>query len=132
MLMFTLEQIKTTHSKVKSGADFPKYVEDLIDLGIEAYSTYVADGHSEYFGENDYNLKSEIKYSILNIADKADSESFINCLKGHQKGETDYMTFCNDCSKAGVEMWMVDTKEKTCTYYDRFGNKLLEEKIPTA
>jgi hypothetical protein len=27
--MFTLQEIKDAHSKVKSGADFPKYVHDL-------------------------------------------------------------------------------------------------------
>ncbi len=56
---------------------------------------------------------------------------FINRLKFHQQGQTDYMTFCNDCAKTGVEMWMVDTKELTCTYYDISGKKMLEEKIPT-
>ncbi len=27
--MFTVEQIKTAHSKVKSGADFPAYIQDI-------------------------------------------------------------------------------------------------------
>ena len=27
--MFTENQIKETHSKVKSGADFPAYIQDL-------------------------------------------------------------------------------------------------------
>ncbi len=43
--MFTLEQIKSAHSKVKSGADFPNYIQDLINLGIKSYHTYVSDGH---------------------------------------------------------------------------------------
>ena len=129
--MFTIDQIKAAHSKVKSGADFPQYIQDLIALGVEAYSTYVMDGHAEYFGIDYHNLKSPAKYSILNIAEKSDSETFINRLKLHQKGQTDYMTFCNDCAKTGVEMWMVDTKELTCTYYDISGKKMLQEKIPT-
>ena len=129
--MFTIEQIKAAHSKVKSGADFPRYIQDLIALGVNAYSTYVMDGHSEYFGENYHNLKSETKYSILDVAEKSDSEIFISRLKMHQQGQTDYLTFCNDCATAGIEMWMVDTKEMTCTYYDKSGKNLLEEKIPT-
>ena len=30
--MFTIAQIKEAHDKVKSGADFPKYIQDLINL----------------------------------------------------------------------------------------------------
>ena len=32
--MFTLEQIKLAHSKVKSGADFPAYIKELKALGV--------------------------------------------------------------------------------------------------
>lgn len=129
--MFTLDQIKTAHSKVKSGADFPVYIQDLMKLGVNAYSTYVKDGHAEYFGDNDYAVKSDHKYSPLTVLEKSDKETFINRLKMHQQGQTDYMTFCNDCAKTGVEMWIVDVKEMTCTYYDKSCEKLLEEKIPT-
>jgi len=111
--MFTLDQIKTAHSKVKSGTDFPGYIQDLIVLGVEAYSTYVTDGHTEYFGSDGHNLKSDAKYSVLKISEISNSETFINRLKLHQQGQTDYMTFCNDCANSGVKMWMVDTKELT-------------------
>jgi hypothetical protein len=39
--MFAIEQIKAAHSKVKSGADFLNYVQDLIKLGITSYETLV-------------------------------------------------------------------------------------------
>lgn len=129
--MFTIEQIKEAHSKVKSGADFPKYIQDLIELGVESYQTYVLDGHAEYFGKDGYHIKSEAKYPGLNVSEKSDSETFINRLKIHQQGQTDYMTFCDDSAKAGVEKWVVDTRKMTCTYYDKAGNNMLEEKIPT-
>lgn len=129
--MFTLDQIKAAHSKVKSGADFPKYIQDLIGLGVEAYSTYVIDGHAEYFGKDGYQIKSDAKYAVLNISEKSDSETFISRLKAHQQGQSDYMTFCNDSAKAGVEKWIVDTQKMTCTYYDKLGNMMLEEKIPS-
>lgn len=129
--MFTLEQIKNAHSKVKSGADFPLYIKDLIELGVASFHTYVMDSHTEYFGKDDYQIKSEAKYAVLNVAEKSDSETFINRLKVHQQGQTDYMTFCNDSAKAGVEKWIVDTQKMTCTYYDKSGNNMLEEKIPT-
>lgn len=51
--MFTLEQIKEAHSKVKSGADFPAYIQDMKELGVQLYTHYVADGHIVYKGAND-------------------------------------------------------------------------------
>ena len=129
--MFTIEQIKEAHSKVKSGANFPSYIQDLIELGVESYHTYVIDGHAEYFGKNGYQIRSEYKYPVLKVSEKSDSKSFINRLKIHQQGQTDYMTFCNDSAKSGVEKWIVDTQKMTCTYYDKAGNNMLEEKIPT-
>lgn len=35
--MFTLDQIREAHVKVKSGADFPHYIQDLIVLGVQKY-----------------------------------------------------------------------------------------------
>lgn len=128
--MFTIEQIKTAHSKVKSGADFPKYVKELIELGITSYTIYVLDGHAEYFGKDNYHIKSDAKYSILNVTEDSNAETFISRLKAHQQGKTDYLSFCNDCAKAGAEKWIVDTQKMTCTYYDLAGNTMLEEQIP--
>ena len=31
--MFTIEQIETAHSKMKSGAEFPSYINDIKQLG---------------------------------------------------------------------------------------------------
>jgi uncharacterized protein YbcV (DUF1398 family) len=45
-------------------------------------------------------------------------------------GKTDYLTFCNDCAKSGIEKWIVRLEEMTCTYYDKAGNDILVEKIP--
>jgi hypothetical protein len=32
--MFTLEQIQQAHKKVKSGADFPAYAQELTNMGV--------------------------------------------------------------------------------------------------
>lgn len=44
--MFTVEQIKAAHSKVKSGADFPKYIRDIKQLSVHAFETWVIDSHT--------------------------------------------------------------------------------------
>ncbi|MCG2612345.1 DUF1398 domain-containing protein [Flavobacterium sp. SM15] len=128
--MFTIDQIKNAHSKVKSGADFPNYVQDLIKLGVVFYETYVDDGHTDYYGKADYTASSSSKYKMLDIAAISNTEQFKSDLKAHQQGKTDYPTFCKDCAKSGVEKWVVNTERMTCTYYDKSANELLVERIP--
>ena len=129
--MFTINQIKAAHSKVKNGADFPAYVQDLIGLGISSYDTFVADGHSEYYNSSTARFVDEPKYGTLEVASKSDAEAFKQYLKLHQQGGSDYPTFCRHSAETGVEKWRVDTAMMTCTYYDRTGNKMLVETIPS-
>ena len=129
--MFKLEEISAAHSKVKSGADFPNYIQDLIKLGIKKYDTYVIDGHTLFFGDNNYQIKSNAKYSKLSVANISDKERFKHYLKSHQRGQTDYPTFCNNSAETGVEKWTVDMTQMTCIYYDKSNNLMLEERIPT-
>ena len=128
--MFIIEQIQQAHSKVKSGADFPAYIRDLVQLGVVHYETFVKDGHTDYKGSNGYGTSSPIEYPQLNVAAQPDPETFKADLKAHQQGKTDYMTFCNDCAKSGIEKWVVDLAAMTCTYFDRQGREVLTENIP--
>jgi uncharacterized protein YbcV (DUF1398 family) len=128
--MFQLTQIKDAHAKVKSGADFPTYIQDLIQLGVISYDTFVTDGHTLYTGTDNFNVQSEPKYTQLLIAQTCNAEKFKQYLQMHQQGQTDYPTFCNHAAETGVEKWTVDMAAMTCTYYDRSNNKMLEEKIP--
>ena len=128
--MFTVEQIEKAHERVKSGADFPKYIQEIKQMGVTAYETWVNDSHTEYFGKNDYQTKSLPKYENLTIADSSNSEKFRQYLKIHQHGETNYFTFCKQCAETGIEKWVVSLTEMTCTYYDKAGNEILVEQIP--
>jgi uncharacterized protein YbcV (DUF1398 family) len=128
--MFTVEQIKAAHSKVKSGADFPKYIQDIKQLGVHAFETWVIDSYTEYFGRDEYQVKSEPMYKNLVIAGKSDKSKFTEYLKIHQQGKTDYNTFCRHCAGSGIEKWFASLNEMTCTYFDKAGNKVLVEKIP--
>lgn len=129
--MFQLTAINSAHAKVKSGADFPNYIQDLIKLGVIKYENYVSDGHIIYFGTDNYQIKSGRKYSRLNVANISDKERFKHYLKNHQRGQTDYPAFCNDAAKTGVKKWIVDMGLMTCTYYDKSNTIMLEEKITT-
>ncbi len=129
-MKFELKDIAAAHSKVKTGADFPKFIQHLIKLGVKNYTTYVRDGNTIFFGDDDYQIQSEAKYPKLNIANISDKERFHHHLKSHQRGQTDYAIFCNHSAETGVEKWTVDMGQMTCTYYDKSKNKMLVEPIP--
>lgn len=127
--MFTIQQIHEAHSKVKSGADFPKYIQEIIALGVTSFETFVFDNHTDYYGKDNYFTSSQGFSGTLPIANRSDVEQFKLDLKSHQQGKTDYMNFLKDCAKSGVEKWIVVMDKMTCSYYDINGNEMLVEKI---
>lgn len=130
--MFTIQQIKEAHSKVKSGADFPKYMQEIMALGVTSYETFVFDNHTDYYGKDNFKASSEGLQEICSITEECNIEQFKADLKAHQQGKTDYSTFRKDCAKSGIEKWIVLMDKKTCSYYDKAGNEVLVETIPTA
>ena len=128
--MFTIEQIEQAHANVKSGADFPAYIQKIKKLGVTGFETWVKDSHTDYLGENNFSISSKPKYAELTISPISDKENFITRLKEHQQGKTDYFAFCNDCAKTGIEKWVVSLSKMTCVYYDKSGNEILVEQIP--
>lgn len=128
--MFTVEQIQDAHSKVKSGADFPAYIHDLKNLGVINYETFVVDGHTDYYGANQFKTSSTAKYDALKMASITNIEQFKADLKAHQQGKTDFATFCKDCAKSGIDKWAVGLDAMTCTYYDSTNKEILVEQIP--
>ena len=134
MKKFTVADIEKAHEKVKSGADFPNYIKEIKSLGVIAFETWVVDSHTNYFGTDDFETTSDAQYDDLMIVDDVNIEKiiekFIAYLKIHQKGETDYFTFCKHCAETGVEKWIVSLEDYTCTYFDKNGNMILNEKIP--
>ncbi len=128
--MFTAEQIKEAHSKVKSGADFPSYIKEIKALGVTHYEAYVTDGHIDYHGAGNYTAKVPAKYAPLAIADMPKGKEFKAALVAHQQGKTGFLTFITMCASFGIERWAICMDKMTCTYYDKAGNEILVEAIP--
>jgi len=128
--MFTIEQIKTAHSKVKSGADFPSYIQEMKSLGIKSYQHFVSDGHIQYYGDNNFKLPANAKWPPVEIAEKSSIENLKHYLGIHQQGQTDYISFCKQAASSGVEKWIVDISKMTCAYYDKTAKEMLVEIIP--
>lgn len=128
--MFTIEQIKTAHLKVKSGADFPGYIQEMISIGVVAYEHYVSDGRIQYYGMNDFILSAEAKWALVEIAEVGSVEKLKHSLTIHQQEQTDYPTFCKQSAEAGVKKWVINISKMTCTYYDKAGSEMVVEEIP--
>lgn len=129
-MRFTLQQIKDTHAKVKSGADFPQYAADLKDLGMTGYTIDIRVGKTTYTDIDGAILSTESVYDTVPLDEKVDQERFMERLKLHQEGGTDYPTFCNDCMENGVAGWTLDFGEMTCYYFDGKGDGVVVEIIP--
>ena len=128
--MFTVEQIQNAHSKVRSGADFPSYIKEIIKFGVTAYETWVKDSHTQYFGNNDFSAASLPKFEELVINDESKQGKIYSLFKESPAGQTDYYTFCKHCAETGIEKWFVCLDKMTCTCYDKSGNEVLVENVP--
>ncbi|MGE8555686.1 MAG: DUF1398 domain-containing protein [Chryseobacterium jejuense] len=127
---FTIEDITTAHQKVRSGADFPQYIQAIKSLGVSHYTTYVSDGNTRYFNRDHQSVHTGSKYEALIISEKTNLNHFKTRLKLHQQGGTDYYTFCKDCAENGIEGWVMNLEAMTCTYFDKEQEEVLVEQVP--
>lgn len=130
--MFTIAEIKTAESKIKTGADFPQFIKEIKDLGVTRNDVYISNGLSIYFNNEDQAVQaSPDEYPVLVINDEPSVNKLKHALEVHQRAETNYLTFCKQAADAGVEKWVIDVANMTCTYLDSEQNELIKEKIPT-
>ncbi|TCD27130.1 DUF1398 domain-containing protein [Pedobacter psychrodurus] len=128
--MVTIENIRAAESKIKTGADFPQFIKEIKEMGVKRNDVYVSNGLSIYFDDEDNAQQvSPDEYPTLTINIESSSDKLAHALKMHQQGETDYFTFCKQAADAGVEKWVTDLDDMTCTYLDTEGNELVKETI---
>jgi uncharacterized protein YbcV (DUF1398 family) len=128
--MFTKAQIQEASAKVKSGADFPQFVQDLKEIGVTHYDNFVSDGRTIYYGSSDFVLDGEPKYPEIPVSDRSSTDDLKHAISIHQQGQTDYPEFCRQAASAGVEKWTTHMMEMTVTYTDKHGKILSVEAIP--
>lgn len=128
--MFTVQQIKTAHQKVKSGADFPRYVQEIKGIGMVRYEYMVTDGRTIYYGSNGYQTEAPAIYPQKNINPQASSLQIEHHIHEHQQGRSDFLTFCQQAADAGIHHWEVNTQIMLCSYYDSNSQVVHAEPIP--
>jgi len=97
--MFTIAQIDALHARLASARTIAEYVRALKALGLERYDSYLADGHSEYFGQGGYRIVSPPVHEALPIAETGQRETFLEHLRRHEQRQTS----ARDVQRHGAE-----------------------------
>jgi uncharacterized protein YbcV (DUF1398 family) len=130
--MFTIENIQATEAKIKSGADFPNFIQEIKAMGVIRNDVFVINGMAVYYGNDDHTVQSAPAYEDLLIEQESNVYELKEALKIHQNGTTDYQTFCRQVAAAGVEKWVIDLNAMTVTYLAADGTEMVVEHIPQA
>jgi uncharacterized protein YbcV (DUF1398 family) len=126
--MFTLEQINDLHDRLGRAETLAEYLRGLRAIGVVCFDSYLADGHSEFFGGG-HSVVSPPAHHQLAVAETGDREEFLRHLKLHEQGKTSYVEMSEGLARSGIEKWTMDTGKLTVTYYDKAGNEMLAERI---
>jgi uncharacterized protein YbcV (DUF1398 family) len=116
---FTIEQINDLHARLGRART----------LGVERYDSYLADGHSEYFGQGGHRIVSPLVHEVLPVAETGQRETFRQHLGRHERRETTYLEMSRGLAQSGIEKWTVDTGRMTMTFHDKAGKEMLLEEI---
>jgi uncharacterized protein YbcV (DUF1398 family) len=127
--MFTLEQITDIHDRLGNKNTLGGYLRALRDIGVEAYDSYIADGHSEYCGTDGQRLVGPAFHEPFAIAQTCDKERFLRYMQRVEQGNVGYVEMSRTLADHGVEKWTFDTAKFTITYLDKAGNALLAEEV---
>jgi uncharacterized protein YbcV (DUF1398 family) len=127
--MFTLEQVTDIHDRLGNRDTLGGYLRALRDIGVEAYDSYVTDGHSEYFGADRKMLVGPAFHETFAIAEAGDGDKSLRYTQQVGDGGFGYVEMSRALADDGVEKWTFDTEELTINYLDKVGNVLLREKV---
>jgi uncharacterized protein YbcV (DUF1398 family) len=96
---------------------------------VEQYDSYLADGHSEYFGQGGHRVVSPAMHEVLPVAETGQRETFLQHLRRHELRQTTYLEMSRSLAQSGIEKWTVDTARMPMTFYDKAGREMLVEQI---
>jgi uncharacterized protein YbcV (DUF1398 family) len=88
---------------------FTEYVLALKGLGVERYDSYLADGHSEYFGQGGHRVVSPPVHELLPVAETGQRDTFLEHLRRQEQHETTCLEMSRALAQSGIEKWTVDT-----------------------
>ncbi|MFZ0744853.1 MAG: DUF1398 family protein [Terracidiphilus sp.] len=128
---FTGQDIRAAYVKTRTGADFPRLIQDLKKLGIVSYDHLLESGSNVFHGQDGQSVSLSNMRPSVPVNDHADVQLLKRHMSEHQRGLTNYPTLCGLAGQAGVDKWTSNLLAMTCTYFDRSGRNLHVESIPT-
>jgi uncharacterized protein YbcV (DUF1398 family) len=127
--MFTIEQINDIHDRLGTAETLVQYLQSLNAIGVTRSDSFIADGHSEYFGKSGEKVVSDPAHERLTVAGTSSREGLLEHLSLHSQGKASYLEMSRGLADSGIEKWTFDTSELTIAYYDRAGTEILVEAI---
>jgi len=127
--VFTLEQVTDIHDRLGNSSALGSYLRALRGIGVEAYDSYVMDGHAEYFGADGQRLVGPAFHETFAISETCDKEQFLKYMQQIEDGGVGYVEMSKALAENGVARWRFDTEKLTITYLDKAGNVLLRENV---
>ena len=127
--MFNLEQIDEIHDRFGRADALLQYLQALKAIGVDKYDTFITDGHSEYYGENDHTVSSPPGHKTLNVAKTGNREKLLEHLDLHKRHQTNYLEMSIGLADSGIEKWTFDTSNMTISYYDKAGKEMIAEAL---
>jgi uncharacterized protein YbcV (DUF1398 family) len=127
---FTEQDIRAAYAGTRTGADFPRLIRDLKELGIVSYDHMLKSGSNVFHGKHGQIVSLSNMGPSVPVSDQPDLELLKRHISDHQSGLTNYPTLCGLAGQAGVDKWTSDLPAMTCTYFDKAGRKMHVESIP--
>lgn len=127
--MPTLDQIQKIHDELGHKNTVGSYLRALNSIGVTNYSSYISDGHSEYYCTDGELLVSDAVHEVFAVADKADKKQFLVIKDSAEQGKIGYIEMSKGFAESGIERWLFDTKALTISYLDKAGNTIHKESV---
>lgn len=113
--------------------NYPRTFDALKDFGVQSYDVDVPRHRIVYRGDGAELAEGPPPgFEVLPLADRFDSDAFLQALRRAQRRETNYSQFLREIAAAGVSRYHVDMAARTVTYFGVGGEEQVEPVPPSA
>lgn len=114
----------------KGASNYPDLAKRLSQIGVASYTVDTASNTILYRFEEGQNSLHPGNIAARSINENFDEAKTIEAIRNNQQGKTDYPTFMNEISEAGVRFYeaTLSGQNKRVTYIGKGG--FYEETIP--
>lgn len=128
--MLTIKHMKALFLAEQNNADASNIANKLKAAGVNGYSYHVTTGDITLYDQKDEQLRlpGYIRTPQV-ISPRPDPDRLVWALKIYQAGKSGFTAFCKTAASAGVNLWIMDLKRMTTSYFTASGRAIHEENI---